>query len=167
MSFEALIGDGPELTVLQMSIRAALVFVIALALLRLAGRRAFGMNASFDNVISILLGAVMSRAVVGASPFWATVVASLVIVALYRVVAWLCLKSDAIGKIVKGNADLLFHDGKMDRQRMDKSFITEKDLMERVRQEGHVDSLHKVDKAYLERDGCISIVKKEEHPTNT
>jgi uncharacterized membrane protein YcaP (DUF421 family) len=163
MSFDELIGKGPELTILQMSIRAALVFIIVLVLLRFAGRRAFGMNASFDNVISILLGAVISRAVIGASPFWATIIASLVIVVLYRIIAWLCLKSDTIGKIVKSDADLLYHDGKMDRRRMNKNFITEKDLMERVRQEGNVDSLSKVDKAFLERDGCISIIKKEDN----
>ena len=160
MRLEELIGEGTDLTALQLGTRAFIIFVIALVLLRLAGRRAFGMGAAFDNVISILLGAVMSRAVVGASPFIPTVVGSIVIVALYRICAWLSVKSDKFGQLVKGEAELIYHRGKMNKLQMDQCLVTEKDLIERVHHEANMDSLKDIDKAYLERDGAISIIKK-------
>lgn len=39
-----LFGDGPELTFWQMAARAAAVFVIALVLVRVSGRRSFGQH---------------------------------------------------------------------------------------------------------------------------
>ncbi|MES2559292.1 MAG: YetF domain-containing protein [Bacteroidota bacterium] len=160
MNLQDVIGEVPDLTFLQVGIRGFVVFIIALALLRLAGRRAFGMGTAFDNVICMLLGAVLSRAVVGASPFMPTVTGAVVIVAFYRLFAWLSLKSHRFGKLVKGESELIYENGKMNREHMNHCLVTEKDLLERVHHEAHVDSLEDIDKAYLERDGAISVIKK-------
>ncbi|MGM2885457.1 hypothetical protein ACS2R9_27050, partial [Bacillus cereus group sp. BC64] len=82
----ALFGQGRMLGPGQMVLRAIVVFVVALVLIRIAGRRAFGQRSPFDHVVGILLGAILSRAVVGASPFVATVAASLAIAQLHRVI---------------------------------------------------------------------------------
>ncbi|MGF6482427.1 hypothetical protein QFZ91_004590 [Paraburkholderia sp. JPY419] len=86
--FFVLFGQGRELDPLQMGLRSIVVFVIAIVLIRVSGRRSFGQRTPFDLVVVILLGAMLSRAIVGASPFIATVVASLVIVVCHRVLAW-------------------------------------------------------------------------------
>ena len=44
------LGTSESLDMLQMSLRAAACFVVALVLVRIAGRRAFGMRTPFDNV---------------------------------------------------------------------------------------------------------------------
>ena len=66
-----LLGDllhkDDQLTDGQMAVRAVVTFLIAIALVRLAGRRSFGMRSPFDTVISLLLGATLSRGIVGAS----------------------------------------------------------------------------------------------------
>lgn len=99
-----LFGEGKNLNALQMGMRALVVFVIALTLIRIAGRRSFGQRAAFDYVVAILLGATLSRTIVGASPFLATVMASIVIVVLHRLVAWLCMHSRALERLVVGAA---------------------------------------------------------------
>lgn len=154
-------GEGQELEPLQMCTRATVVFILALVLVRLAGRRAFGMGMTFDNVLTILLGAVMSRAITGASPFLATIAAAATIIALYRLCAWISVRSDAFGKIVKGEPRLLYKDGTLDENELRRSLLSKKDLLEGIHTNGNVDDIDETRKVYLERDGKISVVRKD------
>ncbi|MBV9962879.1 MAG: hypothetical protein JO072_11595, partial [Parafilimonas sp.] len=63
-------GEGEHLNVLQMSVRTFFTFILLMLLIRLAGMRTFAKRSAFDNIIVILLGAVLARGVVGASPYW-------------------------------------------------------------------------------------------------
>ena len=143
-----------------MGIRAIIIFLIALVLIRFSGRRTFGMLYHFDNVISVLLGAILSRAVIGASPFLSTVIAAFVIVFLHRFFAWIALYNDVFGSLIKGNAKIIYKDEKIIRNNMKRFFITDKDLIEEIRLQGSVESLDEIKSAYVERDGKISIIKK-------
>lgn len=154
-------GEGQELGPLQMCARAIVVFIIGLILVRLAGRRAFGMGMTFDNVLTILLGAVMSRAITGASPFIATMAASATIIILYRLCAWISVKSDTFGKLVKGEARILYKDGVLDEMELRKSLLSKKDLAQGIHTNGNVDSIAETRRIYLERDGKISVIKQE------
>jgi uncharacterized membrane protein YcaP (DUF421 family) len=158
--FYQFIGEGKELNPLQMGIRAIIIFLIALVLIRLSGRRTFGMLSPFDNVISVLLGAVLSRAVIGASPFLATIIAAFVIVFIHRLFAWIAVYNDVFGGLIKGNAKIIYKDGRIIRNNMKRFFITDKDLIEEIRLQGNVESLDEIKSAYVERDGKISIIKK-------
>src|SRR6201747_1291859 len=104
-------GEGKELNALQMSCRGIVMFFIALALIRISGRRSFGVRSPLDNIITISLGAVMSRAIVGASNFVPVVVCCFVIVLLHRFIGWLIANSKAFGRLVEGKKILLFEDG--------------------------------------------------------
>jgi uncharacterized membrane protein YcaP (DUF421 family) len=158
MTVNELIGEGPELTIVQMSLRAIIVFMITLAFLRL-GRRAFGIGSPFDLVIGILLGALLGRAVVGTSPFWATIIASCVIVLLHRILAWLSMHNRLVGKLIKGEAKPIYLDGHIVRKNMRQCLISENDLLEGIREAANVESLDEIKAAYIERDGKISVIK--------
>ncbi len=67
---EKIWGTGTSLDTVQMGTRGIAVFIIALLLIRVSGRRSFGIRSPLDNIIVILLGAILSRAVVGASPLY-------------------------------------------------------------------------------------------------
>jgi len=155
-------GHGKDLTPLQMSARAIVIFMVGLVLIKIAGRRAFGQKTSFDSVISILLGAILSRAVVGASPFIATVVASAAIVVMHRLFAMLGFYSDAFGKLVKGEARVLYKDGKMYEDHMRTCMITKKDMEESVRLNSNLQFIDETAEVYAERDGQISVIKKKQ-----
>ncbi|WP_353506635.1 hypothetical protein [Variovorax flavidus] len=66
-------GEGSDLETWQMAAQAVVTFFIALLLIRASGRRSFRQHTPFDACVTVPLGAALSRAVVGASPFWATV----------------------------------------------------------------------------------------------
>jgi uncharacterized membrane protein YcaP (DUF421 family) len=156
-------GQGKDLNPLQMSARAVLISFVCLVLIRFSGRRAFGMGTALDNMYAILLGAILSRPVVGASPFFPTLAAAATIAVLHRLGAWIGLYSHFFGRLVKGEAIVLFENGKLMAGNMKKCRITEKDLMEGIRLNGGVDSLDKVKTVFIERNGKISVIKKDDN----
>jgi uncharacterized membrane protein YcaP (DUF421 family) len=159
--------DARTITALQMLTRAVLVFFAALVLLRVSGKRTFGGNNAFDIVVQIMLGGVLSRTVVGASPFWGTMLASLVLVLLRRLLAWASFHSHTLGQLVKGNEHLLVENGHVNHENLARHNISENDLMEGVRESGNLDSLEEAETVRLERDGSISVVKRKDQRNQT
>lgn len=157
---ETLFGSGSDLNPLQMVLRAATVFVLALAMIRASGRRSFGQHRPFDACTTVLLGAVLSRAVVGASPFWATMAAGAALVLLHRAVAMASLRWGWFETLVSGDKRELVDRAGRNRSEMRKGLITERDLDEAIRKKtGDERSL--VKRAVLERDGTITVKAKE------
>lgn len=155
-----LFGEGDQINALQMSMRSILVFIISLILIRISGRRAFGIRMPFDNVVTILLGAILSRAITAASPFWATIASATVIVLMHRFCGWFSLHNKKFGYLIKGEAKVLFENGKTNTENMRYGLISENDLQEGLRINGHEESKDDVKKIYLERNGQISVIKK-------
>ena len=106
-------GEGEQLNALQMSIRAFVMFLIALLFIRLTGKRAFAKKSPFDNVIVIMLGAVLARGVVGASPFFSTVAAAAMMMIIHRILAWSSVENKLVNKLLKGEIIPLYKDGKI------------------------------------------------------
>ena len=154
-------ADSHTITALQMTVRAVLVFFAVLALLRVSGKRTFGANTAFDMVVKIVLGAVMSRAVVAASPFWGTLLAGFVLVGLHRLLAWASFRSKTIGRLVKGEGMVLVEDGRPNAANLRRNNLTEEDLREGLRENGNLATPDQAQTVRLERDGNISVVKKE------
>jgi uncharacterized membrane protein YcaP (DUF421 family) len=162
--FDFLFGphaDSHTITAVQMTTRAVIVFLAALALLRLSGPRTFGGSTAFDMVVKIMLGAILSRAVAAASPFWGTLLAGLAFVLLHRGLAWASYHSEWVGKIVKGQVYVLAKQGQPVPEQLRQLKLSEKDLHEGLHENGNVASLADTEAVYLERDGSISVVKKE------
>lgn len=160
----ALFGEGKDLDALQMSARAGVAFLCTLVLIRISGRRSFGQRSSFDYVVAILLGATLSRFIVGASPALSTIIASLTLVLLHRVLGWLCVRSGFIDRLLGGSARCVYRDGKFDDAQMSAALITREDVYETARDKLHATTLEKVEAALLERNGQISIIVKPTAP---
>jgi len=154
-----LFGHGDDLTPLQMGLRACTLYFFALILIRISGRRTFGTKTAYDHVVVILLGAILSRAAVGASPYWSTVTAGFVIVALHRLLAWISLRYHTLGRLTKGKEMLLYSNGRFHHENMDKCLISERDLNESVRLIANTNSFEKIKEIYMERSGKVSVIK--------
>ena len=150
-------GHGRDLDVLQMCARAFVVFFIALGLVRLGGMRAFGHKTAFDAIIVIALGAVLSRAITGVSPFWPTIGASTVLVAIHRVLGVVGVRFPRIDRVIKGSQLALFRDGVFHHRAMLRSGISRRDIEAAARQQGFA-SLDEVTEVYKEADGKLSVI---------
>lgn len=156
-----LFGEGSNLTTLQMSMRTFITFIILLILIRFAGMRTFAKRSSFDNIIVIMLGAVLARGVVGASPYFATVASSIVMVIMHRLIAWLSVKNKKFEKLVKGIYIKLYQNGALIGNNLEKTGMSENDLHESLRLETKKITLAEIDTAFMETNGRISFILKE------
>lgn len=156
---EKLFGLGDHLDALQMCLRSIAVFFLTLAMIRASGRRSFGQHRPFDACTTVLLGAVLSRAVVGASPFWATIGAGATIVCLHRLVAMACFRWGWFEILVSGNVRELAAPTGRNLEQMGKGLITQRDLDEAIRKKTG-DEKTPLRRAVLERDGVITVDAK-------
>ena len=160
MGINELFGRGEDLTALQMAVRSFIMFFIALALIRLGGMRIFGKKTAFDNILVIMIGAILARGVVGASPFFSAVAAAAVMVVVHKILAFLAMKHVWVGMIVKGYRRSLYKNGQFNLKNMRITSISKDDLMEGVRLEINSDNLDEVKEVHIEKNGQISVVKK-------
>jgi uncharacterized membrane protein YcaP (DUF421 family) len=156
-----LFGQGTDLTALQMSMRGITIFMLALALIRISGRRSFGLHTPLDNIITILLGAVLSRAVVGASPFIPVIICCLVIVLIHRLLGFLVSRNEKLSSIIEGDKMLLFKDGHFVDENMKRAQVCKENVMQGIRESASTEDLSKIDRVYIERNGVISVIKKQ------
>lgn len=153
-----------DLTWWQMSVRAVVVFIVALIIVRVGNNRIFGKHTAFDIVLGIIYGSVLSRAITGNSPFFPTLVAALVLVLLHRLLAVIAFHTNfGFGNWIKGKPSILIKDGEIQWDALREHSITENDLKESVRKSGCEGNLENVNMAYLERSGDISIIQKSDN----
>jgi uncharacterized membrane protein YcaP (DUF421 family) len=153
----ALFGEGSHLDPLQMALRAVVIFALTLLMIRVSGRRSFGQNRAFDACTTVLLGAVLSRAVVGASPFWATIAAGTAIVVSHRLVGMASVRWPAFESFVSGDKRELVRKGVPDPGQMARALVTTRDLDEANRRKTG-DERTPIERAVLERDGALTVV---------
>ena len=157
-----LFGEGEHLTMFQMCVRAFTMFIIMLVLIRFAGMRTFAKRSPFDTIVTIMLGAILARGVVGASGYVDTIVASGVMVVMHRIVAWLSVKSRKFEKLVKGTYIKLYNNGAIIQDALERTGMSENDLHESLRLETKKLTLAEIDTAFLETNGRISFILRRE-----
>ena len=162
-----LFGQNQNLDAMQMGIRAIVIFFIALVLIRFTGMRVFGIETAFDTCIIIMLGAVLTRAIVGASPFIPTIIASVALVSVHRIIAFVSVKNQMISHLVKGIPYSLYKDGKLNDKNLRTCLLSFGDIMEEVRLKLNQNNLENVDEIFMERTGKISVIQKKILPGHT
>jgi uncharacterized membrane protein YcaP (DUF421 family) len=155
--FYDLVGTKGDILWWQMSIRAVLIFLFGLVLIRLFGRRAFGKQTALDIVLAIIVGSNLSRALTANSPFFPTLAATAAIVLLFWFLSHLSARSPWFSRLVKGNPIWLIRGGRADKKKMRRAGVSEGDLDEEARGSG-LAGVGSVEEAVLERSGKISTI---------
>ena len=106
----------------------------------------------------------MSRAINGSAPFLPTIAAGVILVGLHWLIAAIAYSSDWFGTLVKGNPVLLIKDGDVQEKGLRQTSVSAKDLEEALRIESHVTEPERVQLAYLERNGGISVIPRPTEP---
>ena len=149
-----------ELTVVQMSLRALVVVLWGIFIIRIGDGRLLGRNAGFDVLLIVILGSVLSRGINGQAAFFPTLGVSAVLILIHHLLALVASGSDSMSRLLKGSPRVLVRHGKLDRVALKRSRITAEDLEENLRLNGNVAGASEVLEARLERNGVVSVVKK-------
>lgn len=160
---DALLGlsaaKADELSVLQVCLRAIVVYLVLIGYLRFAKKRFLSEATSFDAILVIVIGSIASRAISGTAPFFSSLAGTFVLILVHWVISYVTQNSPFLSYITKGNDTVLVRDGKIDRKALAASHMSNDDLAEDLRQEG-IETPTQVKMARLERSGRLSVIRK-------
>jgi uncharacterized membrane protein YcaP (DUF421 family) len=150
--------DTKDLPMGQMSLRAFVIFVAALLMLRLAHKRFFAQRNPLDMLLALIIASTLSRAINGTAAFLPTIVAGFGLVFLHRALTWTAVRFHLVGQFMKGSPVVLIDRGKVDTEMLRRHSLTANDLMEDLRLNG-IERPEAVRSAILERNGEVSVTK--------
>lgn len=138
------------------------IYIAALLIVRIIGKRALGELSLFDLVIMVGIGEVI--VIVGLEqkePFLKGLVILLLLGGLELALSLLTFKSRFFAWLLEGRPTLLIKDGQVIEENLAKEHISHADLRQELRKQG-VSRISKVSTAVLESCGKFSVIVKED-----
>ncbi len=154
-------AKADTITASQLCWRTVLVSLIAIVLLRISGRRTFASNSGLEMVVKFMLGAILSRAIAGDSPFGPIVAAAVTLVLFHRLLAYATYYFPAFSRLLKGQDSVLAENGAINHHELRRASLSEAALRAAVRGAANLEDLNQTQTVRLEHDGVITVVKKE------
>ncbi len=143
-------------------VRAVVVYVSVLILLRISGKRQVGQMGMTEFVALLLISnAVQNSMNGGDNSLVGGLILAVVIIAMATAFAYATYRSSRFEKLVQGRPTLLIHQGKILHRHLANELLSERELKQLLRKQG-VHEFDEIAEAVLESDGFISIVHKSE-----
>ncbi|MBQ2848661.1 MAG: DUF421 domain-containing protein [Clostridia bacterium] len=148
-------------------IRATVLYVIIIFLMRIMGKRQIGELQPSELVVTILLSEIASIPMQDNSvPILHSVVALFALVAYEIFSSVIGLKSNKLRAFIQGHPVIIIRDGEIDIKALKKLRISLNDLVSLLRQKDVFD-ISQVSYAVFETNGKISVLLKPEHRNST
>lgn len=153
---------SPQISPLEVVLRATIIYLLIQALLRVMGRKELGRYSTFDATLLFLITTAARTSIVADD-----VSVTSAIVGLSTIVAWnwlfsyLAFRSDRFADFVEGPVRKLISDGEFQEKELRRARISKSELTAHLRKHG-TDSFAKVKDAYLERSGTVTFVMREQ-----
>ena len=142
-------------------VRGTLTYLTLLLLLRVASKRSFRELSPFDVIVLILVGGALRTALVGHDEsLLGPAIAVATIIALDRLITWLCAFSPRIDRWIEGEAVALARNGKTLHHELRRQGISEESFARELRSHGYV-SVECVGVARLEPNGKITVLSRD------
>ena len=143
-------------------IRAIILYIVVLVIMRLMGKREIGQLQPFELAITIMMAdlAAVPMSELGI-PLTSGIIPILALLVIYMLISVFNMKSINFRKIISGQPAILIYRGKIDEKILKKERITINELQERLRGE-NVFNLADVEYAILETNGQVTVIQKPE-----
>ena len=152
-------GRPEDITFAQVAVRAFIAYGAVIAMVRLGKKRFLAQATAFDAILLVLIGSIASRAISGTAPFFASLFATGVLIAIHTALSYVSRRWDTFSDLVKGNPTPIIKNGRLDEEALGGAHMSRGDLCEDLRKQG-VTEASEVALATLERDGTLSVIKK-------
>ena len=148
-------------------IRAIILYIIVLIVMRLMGKREIGQLQPFELAISIMIADLASVPMTELGiPLTNGIIPILGLLVMYMIISFFNMKNINIRKIISGKPSILIYRGEIDEKILQKERMTINELQERLRQ-SNIFNLADVEFAILETSGQVTVVQKPEKRTPT
>lgn len=144
-------------------LRSVAIYVFLLVLFRISGKRSLSQITTFDFVLLLIIGEATQQALLGND--FSMTNAFIVITTLLGIDVGLSLLKQRFGtleKVIDSVPLVLVEDGKLLKDRMEKSRVDEADILAKARELQGLERLDQIKYAVLERSGGITVIPKNQ-----
>lgn len=142
-------------------LRACVVYVMVMVLVRVSGKRAVGQFTPFDLVLLILIGNAVQNGINGGdNSLTGAAIMATTLIALNYLVALLTSRSRRVERWVEGEPVVLAREGKVFRHVLRRELVSRDDFAEALRM-NNIDDIGDVRLALLETNGRITVIPRQ------
>lgn len=143
-------------------LRAIILYIIVLVVMRCMGKREISQLQPFELAIAIMIADLASTPMANTGiPIINGIIPILALLIVHLVISLLNLKSIKLRQIISGKPRILIYRGRIDEQALKKERFTVNELQERLRNNDVV-NLGDVEYAILETSGQLTVIEKPE-----
>ena len=151
---------GSTMPVLELFVRGSVMYWFLVLVFRLILRRDVGSMGITDFLFVVLLGDAAQNGMIGeATSATDAIVLISTLVFWNLLIDWATYRFPAVERLFAARRLCLVRDGRLNRRNMRREFISDEELMSKVREEG-LEDLSRVRFMYLESDGEISLIRQ-------
>ena len=146
--------------ILELVVRGSIMYWFLVLVFRLILRRDVGSMGVTDFLFVVLLGDAAQNGMIGEATSTTDAVVLISTLVFWNVVIdWASWRFRAVERLLAAQRLVLVRDGRCHRRNMRREFITEAELMAKLREQG-LEDMSKVKRMYLEPDGEISLIRE-------
>jgi uncharacterized membrane protein YcaP (DUF421 family) len=157
-------AEPKDFTLEQVILRAAVTYLVGLAILRIGRNRFLARESAFDVVLAFILGSVLSRAINGSSPFLLSLAASVSLIGIHQLFAWLSFRSARFERLIDGTPDPIVIEGTINQRTSRHHLLSDANIRAALRREVHTDDLSRIHTAQVEVNGELSFIPRHPPP---
>lgn len=142
-------------------LRAVVVYVVVLGMVRLGGKRALGQITPFDVLLIVLLGNAVQNALLGTdTSLGGGLLLAATLILLNYGVGWLTTRNRRMERVIEGEPTVIARDGRLLEGVLRRELISRADFDAALRQQGGL-RIEDVQIALLETTGHITILPRK------
>ena len=145
--------------ILELFVRGSVMYWFLVLVFRLVLRRDVGSMGITDFLFVVLLGDAAQNGMIGEATSTTDAIVLISTLVFWNVVIdWASWRFRVVEKLLAAQRLVLVRDGRCHRRNMRREFITDAELMSKLREQG-LEDLSKVKRMFLEPDGEISLIR--------
>lgn len=143
-------------------LRAVVVYVVLLALVRLTGKRAVAQTTPFDMILLVLLGTAVQNSLIGQDmSLLGGLLLAATLIGLNHAVGFATARIKGLHALVEGEPVLLARNGEVFERVLRRQNLCPADFEEAMRRHG-IRERSEIECAWLESDGRVTLLKRRE-----